>query len=224
MNYFISFFILFSITANAGTVSGKASYKGTAKPAAIQMKADPNCVKENGGKTVLDEAIVSSGGHLANVFVYVKDAVKGAPAAPADAVSFDQKGCHYVPHVLGIRTGQSLKIINSDSTSHNVHSMAKGSPSFNAAMPTKGMTMEKKFTKAEQMVKVKCDIHGWMVAHIGVMDHPYFAVTGNDGGFSIKDLPTGEYTLVAWHEKLGTKEEKIKVTDAGADKPLDFAF
>ena len=212
------------MSVSAATFTGKALYKGKPiKANPIQMKADPNCLKETGGKTVLDEAVVVTGDKLANVFVYVKEGKGGAPA-PTEPVTFDQRGCHYNPHVVGLRVGQPLKILNSDGTSHNVHSMAKGNTPFNAAMPTKGMTIEKKFTKPEQMVKVKCDIHGWMVAHIGVMDHPFFAVSGTDGAFTIKDLAPGEYTLVAWHEKLGTKEEKIKVTDAGIEKPVEFSF
>lgn len=229
MKYFlllaIGFGLLTSVTASAGNVTGKANFGGTApKPTPIKMNADPVCAKETAGKTVLkEEVVVNSNKTLANVFVYVKSGLKGTPpAAPTEAVTFDQKGCVYTPHVVGVRVGQPLKIINSDPTLHNVNAQAKTNAKFNAGMPTKGQTIEKKFTKPETMVKVKCDVHGWMTAYIGVLDHPYFAVTDNTGAFTLKDLPAGEYELEAWHEKLGTKTAKVTVTDAGTTS--DFTF
>jgi plastocyanin len=190
------------------------------------MAADPVCLKETKAAPVYKEdVVVNTNKTLANVFVYVKEGVKpGSAPAPTEAVTFDQRTCHYVPHVFGIRVNQTLKIVNSDPTLHNVHALPKSSAPFNSGMPTQGQSIEKKFGKPEQMVKIKCDVHGWMHAYAGVMDHPYFAVTDANGNFTIKDLPPGEYTLEAWHEKLGTKTAKLSVAATDSAKSVDFNF
>jgi hypothetical protein len=207
-----------------GNVTGKVNFGGTApKAAPIKMNADPKCAKENAGKTVLNDAVVvNSNKTLANVFVYVKDGVKNAPAGDLSPVTFDQKGCIYKPHVLGLRVNQPVKILNSDPTMHNVHALPKGNAGFNNAMPTQGSVIEKKFAKPETSIRVKCDVHTWMNAFFHVVDHPYFAVTDDKGAFTIKDLPAGEYTLEAIHEKLGAKTAKVNVTATGASQ--DFSF
>lgn len=129
---------------------------------------------------------------------------------PTQEVVIDQKGCMYEPHVLGVMVGQPLKILNPDGTLHNVHAMPKVNKEFNLAMPKFRKETTKKFDKAEFMFPIKCDVHPWMGAWISVMPHPYFNVTKKDGTFKIDDLPAGEYTLEAWHEKLG--KQKIPVT------------
>lgn len=208
----------------AGDVTGKANFAGAAPKAnVIQMSADPGCAKANAGKKVLDEStVVNSNKTLKNVFVYVKEGVKTPPAADTTPITFDQNGCVYAPHVMGVRTGQPIKILNSDALLHNVHSFPKSNTGFNMGMATKGASIEKKFTKPELSIKFKCDVHGWMTAWVHVVDHPYFAVTDANGAFSIKGLPAGEYTVEAVHEKLGTKTAKLTVTDAGGSANFDF--
>jgi plastocyanin len=155
---------------------------------------------------------VGSGGGLQNVFVYVKDGLGNRTfAAPATPVVLDQQGCHYVPHVVGIQVGQPMEIVNSDSTLHNVHALPKENGEFNQGQPLKGMKNVHTFTTKEVMVPFKCDVHGWMNAWVGVLDHPFYAVTGNDGSFSIKGLPPGTYTIEAWHEKLGTQTQMVTI-------------
>lgn len=209
----------------AATVSGKATFKGTApKSEMIRMNADPVCAKANTKPVPKGDVVVNSNGTLANVLVYVKDAKKDAAAPAPTAVTLDQTGCVYHPRVLGVQVNQPIKILNSDPVLHNVHSLPKSNTGFNLGMATKGQTVEKKFTKAEAPFRVKCDVHGWMVSHIGVFDHPFFGVTDATGGFTIKDLPAGEYTVEAWHEKLGTKTAKLTVPATGGAQTLDFAF
>lgn len=227
MNKLIHTFIVSSFvvgSAYAGNVTGKANFGGTApKAAPIRMAADPGCAKANAGKTPVDEStVVNSNKTLKNVFVYVKEGVKNAPPADATPVTFDQEACLYHPRVFGVRVNQPIKIINSDPVMHNVHALPKANTGFNMGMATKGQTIEKKFTKPETGVKIKCDVHGWMLAMAHVVDHPYFAVTDDKGAFTITGLPAGEYTLEAIHEKQGTKTAKVTVTDAGAT--TDFAF
>jgi plastocyanin len=225
MNRILLVFCAFMYTAVfAGNVTGKVNFGGTPpKRDAIKMNADPKCAKANEGKQVLnDVVVVNDNKTLADVFVYVKEGVKTPPPADTTPVTFDQRACMYIPHVVALRVGQPLKILNSDNTMHNVHSLSKSNPGFNNAMPTQGQVIEKKFAKPETMIRVKCDVHTWMNAFINVMEHPYYAVSDNKGGFTIKDLPAGEYTLEAVHGKLGAKTAKVKVTDAGITQ--DFAF
>lgn len=204
-----------------GVIQGKISFEGTApKPTKLQMDADPFCASAH-SEPVYSEEVVVNDGALQNVFVYLD----GAPSkpAPTEPAVLDQRGCEYHPHVLGLQVGQPLKILNSDKTLHNVHAMPKKNQPFNFAMPKFVKKKEAKFGQPEVMVHVKCDVHPWMSGYIGVLDHPYFAVSGADGTFEIKDVPPGEYTIKAWQEKYGTKEAKVKVEDGGTAK-VDFSF
>ena len=201
---------------DAGRIEGVIAYTGPDTDAPLPVDADPSCAKLR--DTPLEsETIVGDGaGHLGNVFVYVKAGL--APRtypAPTAKVEIDQQGCAYVPHVAGVRTGQTVVMKNSDATIHNVFAQADHNPQFNRGLPQSGMSFEKTFEKPEVMLALRCNVHPWMVAYVGVMEHPYFAVTGPDGKFSIGDLPPGTYTVEAWHEKLGTKEAVVTVEKGG---------
>jgi len=157
--------------------------------------------------------------------VYVKS---GLPAdktyeKPSTPVVIDQKGCQYHPHVFGMQTGQMMLIKNSDDTLHNIHALPNNNDEFNKGQPSGSADMKKTFTKPEVMVKFKCDVHPWMSAYVGVLDNPFYSVTGTDGTFSLKNLPAGEYEIVAWHEKYGEQTAKVKVGD-GEAKTQDFKF
>lgn len=155
---------------------------------------------------------------LEDVFVYVKEGLpKGSHAVPAEPVAFDQKGCEFTPRVFGMIAGQSIAAGNSDRLLHNVKS-----PEFNQAFPF-GVKKTVKLNDAVVMATIKCDVHPWMRAYAGVMEHPYFAVTKADGTFEIKGLVDGEYTVEAWHEKLGTQQKKVKAAAAAAGA-ADFEF
>lgn len=211
-------------TLVAGDVTGKIAFEGEGPKAnRIRMNADPVCMKAHKDAVVSEEVIVNKNGTLKNVLVYVKDGLAGKtfPAAK-NKIVFDQIGCIYKPHVLGIQTGQDLEILNSDPTLHNVHSLSKTNTSFNQAMPMKGMKLTKKFDKVENF-KVKCEVHPWMNAYIGVFNHPFFAVSGDDGSFTLKGVPAGDYTIEAWHEKYGAQTAKVKV-DASGKATADFKF
>lgn len=172
----------------------------------------------------MGEVFLVKDGKVQNVFVYIKDGL-GAQKfdVPATPAVMDQRGCMYSPRVLGVMAGQELEIRNSDATLHNVHSLAEKSKQFNNAMPMKGMTIKRKFTEPEVMVRFKCDVHPWMAAYIGVLNHPFHAATAENGTFSIANVPAGTYTIEAWHEKMGAQTASVTVTDGGA-ATADFTF
>lgn len=212
-------------TAHAGTVSGKANFSGTA-PAAeeLDMNADPTCAGLHSEPVASEDVVVNANGTLKNVFVYVKQGLEGKTfETPAASVKMDQKGCQYHPHVFGVQVNQPVEIINSDSTLHNVHGMPTQSKEFNLGMPIQGMKLTRKFDKPEVMVKFKCDVHPWMSAYAGVLSHPFFGVTNEEGAFEIKDLPAGQYVIEAWHEKFGVQTQNITIDEAGVQS-ADFAF
>ena len=208
--------------AIAATVTGKVKFEGTAPaPQPIKLSSDPYCQKANPGLTTETE-IVGKDGSVENVFVYVKDGLGNRTfPTPSQPVVLDQKGCHYTPHVFGIQVGQPLQIVNSDDTLHNIHGLPKANKEFNQGQPIQGMKMTHTFSTKEVMIPFKCDVHGWMNAWIGVLDHPYYAVTTTNGTFSLKGLPPGTYTIEAWHEKLGTQTQTVTV---GAKETKNVAF
>ncbi len=215
--------VILTSQAQAATLTLKAPFEGAAPAAEIvKPDADPKCKLMHPEGIDPGAVIVNPNGTLKNVFVYAKEGVAGKFEAPKTAVLFDQKGCAYSPKVFGIQTGQPLEILNSDDTLHNVHALAKNSKEFNLGMPIKGMKLKKTFDKPEVMVKIKCEVHPWMGAYAGVLDHPFFGVTSEDGSAVIKDLPAGEYTIEAWHEKYGTQTQKVTVSDQ--DQEISFPF
>jgi plastocyanin len=226
MKYFLAVAVVvcFAFPLIAGDVTGKVSFQGPAPQATrLRMDADKFCAMAHKEPVVSEEVVVNKNGTLKNVLVYVKDGIGGKKfEPPKTAVLFDQKGCVYRPHVLGMMAGQELQVKNSDNTLHNVHALPKVNPGFNQGQPVPGI-MKKTFAKPEEPFKVKCEVHSWMGAYIGVFGHPYYAVTGDDGSFTLKNLPAGEYTIEAWHEKYGPQTMKVKV-DATGKVTADFSF
>jgi plastocyanin len=208
-----------------GAVSGTVKFTGTppANPK-IDMTEEPTCKSKYTGAITEPVVTVNKGG-LANAFIYVKT---GLPAgakhpAPATPVVIDQTGCLYKPRILGVMTGQGIEIRNSDAVLHNIKAVPKKNRGFNVSQPTAGMKTVKTFPTAELAVPFECNVHGWMHAKVFVMDNPYFAVSDDNGAFSIKGLPPGTYTLEAWHEKLGTKTATVTVTATGGTTSFTFA-
>jgi plastocyanin len=213
-------------TATAGDVKGTATLDGVApKNEPIKMNADPVCMKENKSPQFQETYTVGSDGKsLANVFVYVKDGLGNyVYDMPSEPARIDQKECRYHPHVFGMRVGQPLEITNSDPTLHNIHAQPKGNQEFNTGQPIQGMKTSHTFAAKEVMVPFKCDVHGWMNAYVGVLDHPYYAVTDKDGKFELKTLPPGTYTIEAWHEKLGATTQSVTI-GAKESKEVNFTF
>lgn len=209
--------------ADAGSVSGTINYAGADTDTPIAMNADPVCAGLH-TEPVTTQTIQVQNGKLADVFVYVKTGLEGKTfPTPTEAKTLDQQGCMYQPHVSGIQVNQPLKIKNSDATLHNIHALPTANAEFNQGQPFQNMEFEKKFDKPEVMVHFKCDVHPWMSSYIGVVEHPYYAVSGQDGTFKIENLPPGTYTLEAWHETLGTATQQVTV-GANQDAAVTFDF
>lgn len=209
--------------ANAGNITGKVTLKGTPPPEKeiAQIKDDVNCGKLHTEAVKTRFFVVGAGGELADVVVMLK----GVPNAKSTGSSatplvLDQKGCEYAPYVAAVQTGQKIVAKNSDPLMHNVHPspVAAGNKEDNKAQFAGAADIAFEFPTAEDFLKFKCDVHPWMFSYITVVDHPYFAVTGKDGAFIIKDVPAGNYTIVAMHRKAAAKgvEQQIEVTADGA--------
>src|SRR5688572_28083850 len=216
-----------------GTVSGVIAFSGTAPaPKKIDASADAVCGQRNPNLSTEDTVVTD--GKLANVFVYIKDGTmadgKKITAVtfpvPTEAAALDQNGCQYKPHVMGLMANQKIRITNSDPTQHNVHPTPKVNPEWNQTQANGAPPIEKTFTRPEVLIPVKCNQHPWMKAYIGVMRHPFFAVSGDDGSFEIKGLPPGNYTVVAWREggANGTEKNMQVTVPANGSAKADFAF
>jgi plastocyanin len=215
---------------NEGTITGKVSFSGEAPaPKPIDMNADSACLAKNPNPVAED--VVVKDGKLEYVFVYIKDGQLSdgkkigdySFTTPSTAVQLDQQGCHYRPHMLGLQTGQKLSITNSDATTHNIHPTPKNNPEWNQTQPNGAPPIEKTFGRAEVLIPVKCNQHPWMKAWIGVLSHPFFAVTKEDGSYQITNVPPGKYTLATWHEKYGEKTMEVTVGDK-ATVTTDFTY
>jgi len=200
--------------ATTGSISGIVTFTGAApSPVKIDMSQDPAC----GNQPNVSESLVVDNGDLANVFVYVKD------APPAETAEVHQNGCRYVPHLAGAMVGQTIKFVNDDNTSHNIHPHPAANRQWNESQPPQGAPIESRFDHPEVLIPVQCNQHPWMRMYLGIVSNPFFAVTGTDGKFDIRGLPPGTYTLAAAHERLGERDLKITIGPKES-KNADFNF
>jgi plastocyanin len=212
--------------ADTSGVSGKVLFQGKAPTLhPINMDKDPVCASAETTPILPEDGRINSNGTLPNAFVYIS---KGSGnlnmSAPPNSVTLTQRGCAFKPHVLGIMVGQPLQVVTDDPTTHNIHLTAKdGNRDWNVTQQPGTPSVTTKFTHPAIMVPVHCNIHPWMEAFIGVVTNPYYAVTGDDGSFVIKNVPPGEYTLSVWTATFGTQERSVTVR-ANESTPLDFTF
>ena len=209
--------------ANA-TATGKISFEGTPPPNdKIQMSSDPYCQMHAADYPTAETVKVSDGG-LENVIIYVSSGLPAGTtyATPTTPVEIDQQNCHYIPHAFTMMTNQPLKIKNNDMTLHNIHAWAEKNPQFNVAQPVKGLVSDTKFANPEVPLPIRCDVHKWMGAFVGVFDHPFHTVSKQGGTFELK-LPPGNYEITTWHEKFGKKTMMVEVKD-NDKKEVNFSY
>jgi plastocyanin len=212
--------------STAGDITGHVVFTGTPPQVdSIRTGIDAACAQGSGGTMASQAVMIGKDGALQNAFVYVKEGLDPSYAfdVPTTPVELDQQGCRYSPRIFGVRAGQPVKVVNNDPTLHNIHALPMMNQEFNMGQPNQSPPIVRTFTVPEVMVRFKCDVHAWMTAYVGVMTHPYFAVSAADGTFTLKGLPPGTYTVEAWHEKFGTRTTKVTVTSNQA-QTADFSF
>ena len=207
------------------TFTGTVKLEGPApKRAPISMAKEPTCASSHKSPALTEDVVVGPDGALQNVVVYISEGLPDTSfEPPSEPVVLNQNGCSYSPHVVALQTNQKLRIVNEDKTSHNIHPMPSSNREWNKSEPPGVPPFEESFARQEIAIPVKCNVHPWMRAYIAVLRHPYFSVSNESGSFSIKNLPPGNYTITAWHEKLGNSVQKVTVA-AGESKALQFVF
>lgn len=209
--------------AGTATISGAVNFEGTA-PERQPLDVNRECMETRDEPPLAENVVVNDNGTLRWVFVYVKEGLGDQSfPAPQEPVVLDQQGCMYTPHVFGVQVGQPIQIQNSDPFQHNIHALPEANRPFNFSQPVQGMENERTFQEQEVMVRIKCDVHGWMEAWAGVLPHPYYSASDDQGGYSLANLPAGEYVIEAWHEEYGTQTQTVTVGD-GETATLDFTF
>ncbi len=209
--------------ATAGNIAGSVVFEGDAPSMdAIDMAAEAVCAAKHSSTPMVQEVVVNDNGALANVFVYVKEGLESLTFPTPGPALLDQNGCVYIPHVLGVMVGQDITIRNSDGLLHNINASPDINRGFNSSQPV-NMETTRSFRTAEVMVPLRCDVHGWMNAYIGVLDHPYHSVSDGSGAFDLSTLPPGDYVIEAWHERYGTQTQTVTVT-TGETAEVTFTF
>ena len=204
---------------SVAVLQGKILFEGTPPtPKRIAMNADPYCQQFTG---TTEDYRVTDGG-LENVMVYVSSAVNGTFPSPSEPVTLDQAECRFMPHVLTLQAGQKLIARNNNETAQNIHAWSQINPPFNVSLARRGAALEHVFDKAEPPFPIRCDVHNWEVAFVGVFSHPFHTVSRSGGAFELR-LPPGEHQITAWHEKLGSSQQVVRVAPTD-NPPLYFVF
>ena len=203
-----------------GAIAGTVTFQGT-PPDATPVPLDASCRGFHSGPVTAGDVLVKEQ-RVQNAFVWIReglgDRVFPLPTTP---VEIDQKGCLFIPRVVGAETCQEIVFLNSDPLLHNVHGFAKGAP-WNFSLSQAGSRRSVRVPEPEA-IRVGCDVHAWMQAWVHVVSHPYFAVTGADGAFTLKDVPPGEYVVTSVHERFGTRDQKVKVGPK-EEQAIAFAY
>jgi len=209
--------------APSGSIAGKVSYEGTpARQKPIDMSKEPSCAKQHPTPITTESVVVGPENALQNVVVYISAGVPDETTPPSQPVTFDQKGCQYLPHVLVMQVNQELKVVNDDQTSHNIHPLAKVNNEWNKSQPVGAPPISEKFSKPE-FIPVKCNVHPWMSGNFAVLKTSHYSLTGEKGSFSLPNLPPGKYTVTAWHESYGTQDQEVTIT-GNETKTINFVF
>ncbi|MDT8341193.1 MAG: hypothetical protein RQ751_06745 [Longimicrobiales bacterium] len=209
--------------ATAGSLAGTVSFTGTPPaPRPIDMDEEPVCAEKYTEPPTTQTVLVGDGGGLGNVFVYIREGLTGHTFPTPEPAVIDQDGCRYRPHVMGLQVGQTMRIRNSDGLLHNINSSPTENRPFNVSQPVE-MDTDREFRVPEVMIPLRCDVHGWMSAYVGVLDHPYHSVTDTDGSFALETLPPGDYVVEAWHEVYGVLSQEVTVA-TGETLEISFEF
>jgi hypothetical protein len=220
---FLVFAICPALLFGAGSVTGKVTFTGTpAKQKVIDMSQELSCAKSYTTPPTTETVVAGAGNGLGNVVVYISAGANDEGTVPAQAVTFDQHNCRYVPHVIALHVNQELKVANSDQTTHNIHPLAKVNREWNRSQPPGAQPLLEKFDK-EEMISVKCNLHPWMRGYFAVLKTNHYSISKDDGSFTLPDLPAGKYTITAWHEVYGTQTADVTISGSESKK-VNFSF
>jgi len=208
---------------SGGSISGKVTYEGTpARQKPIDMSKEPGCAAQHPTPITTETVVVGPGNALVNVVVYISAGAPDESTPPAQAVTITQKGCQYLPHVVPMVVNQELKVVNADANSHNIHPLAKINNEWNKSQPPGTPPFSEKFGKPE-FIPVKCNIHPWMHSSFAVLKNSHYSVSGEDGSFTLPNLPPGKYTISAWHESYGDQTQDVTISGSET-KTINFIF
>lgn len=208
---------------SSGSISGTVTYEGTpAKQMPIDMSKEPSCAKQHSTPLMTETVVVGTGNALVNVVIYISAGAPDESSAPTQAAVVTQKGCQYLPHIVPMLVNQQLKVVNDDPTSHNIHPLAKINREWNKSQPPGTPPFSEIFDKAE-FIPVKCNIHPWMHGTFAVLKNSHYSVSGEDGRFTLPDLPPGKYTVTAWHESYGDQSQEVTITGTEI-QTVNFVF
>lgn len=212
-------------TSTAGTITGTIKLEGEPpKPRKLDMSAEPTCVKDNPKPVYAPTVVTGERGALANVVVYVKGNMDEYKfETPSQPAVLDQKNCMYEPHVLAMMVNQDFRVVNSDQTLHNIHTLPRINHEWNHSQPADSPPIDRPFTNPELAIRVNCNVHPWMRGWLFVFRHPFFAVTAKEGSFSLSGIPPGTYTIEAWQEYYGTQDQVITLGPKES-KNISFIF
>lgn len=200
-----------------GSLQGKVRLEGAPpSPKAFTITQDRDVC----GKTATEPGVEVSGGGIKNAVVMLKEIKKGK-AFDFPKPVLDQKGCVFRPQIVLMAPGE-LTIKNSDSVTHNVHTKSVTNPKLNLTMPRVRREASAALHQPE-IIPVACDAHRWMKAFVVVASHPYYAVTGDGGSFTLEGVPPGRYTLEVWHGELGKLSQEV-VVEVGKAKEAEFTY
>ena len=204
--------------SRVGSISGSIHFEGPVpERSVLQLGGWSECAAQHEGTVYASDVLVTNG-KLQNALVYIKHGLGDRIfAVPEQSVLNDQKGCVFLPRVMAVQVDQQIRYLNSDRTAHNVHGLPANSSQWNFSLGLKGASRTMSVGAEEIGIEVKCDIHGWMRGYVGVFDHPYFALSSEDGSFTLQNVPPGEYRLVAWHERFGVQSQKISLSAKGEE-------
>lgn len=209
---------------SVGTLSGVVYFDGPApERSRLRLGGWSECAIQHDGPVYAADVFVANG-RLQNALVYIKDGLADRVFdVPERPVLSDQRGCLFLPRIMAAQVGQPIRFLNSDPLAHNVHGLPRNSRQWNFSLGVKGAARTISVGAQEVGIEVKCDVHGWMRSYLGVFDHPYFALSAEDGTFTLVNVPPGTYTVQAWHERFGVRAQTV-VLDARADERVAFRF
>jgi plastocyanin len=202
----------------SGTLNGTIVFSGDEIPplTMVPIQTDPQICEKHGkdGMYSLEDYVIDPKTKgIRYVIVNLKsDSIRKWPHTPKQNVVIDNRNCRFEPHVALATVGSIIDVKNSDEVYHTTHLYGPGGYQFNPGLPTKGQSEQTQLTRPGMYI-IKCDRHGWMSAFLRVDDHPFHAITDEQGRFEITGIPPGTHQVEVFHEKFGERPVSPEVIE-----------